>query len=352
MKLFNNTIFISAIALGVASILAPANAQTPTAPSLPTLNKAALVFAIGGLGDGSFNDQTWAGLQLAGTDFGITVEYHEPGDPSNRETVLTQVANGDANMIIATGTMFSDIITTLAESHTTQSFVCIDYDHSGSIPPNLAGIDFREQEGAFLVGMIAALKSQTHTVGFVGAMPIPLIQRFQAGYTQGAHYAVPATQVTAVFASTTDAGFDDPVTGKALANTLIDGGVDVIFHASGSTGLGVFEAAQERGAMAIGVDKDQSAQAAPGVIITSMLKKEDVLIYDVIQDTENGQFPGGHHSYGLQEGTLDYVYNPAILSQSIHDQVESAKAKIISGQITVSPIPPRTAASNDWVLYN
>lgn len=344
MKFLSSMITASTMAIAMLG----SNAVAQPAPT--SIEKAALVFAIGGLGDGSYNDQTWAGLQSAGADFDFDVAYHEPGAPENRDTVLTQVANSDSDFIIATGTMFSDTITDLAENHTTQSFVCLDYAHDGPMSSNLSGISFREQEGAFLVGMIAAFKSNTGKIGFVGATPIPLIQRFQAGYAQGARYAVPGIQVSAVFASPTDSGFDDPIKGKELANELIDNGVDVIFHASGSTGLGVIEAAEERGIMAIGVDKDQSDQAAPGVVISSLLKKEDVVIYDVIRDTLTDGFPSGQHSYGLKEGALDYVYDPAILG-AYHDDLENAKEAIINGDIVVNPVPGATTAAQNWALF-
>jgi basic membrane protein A len=316
-----------------------------------SVSKAALVFANGGLGDGSFNDQTWAGLQRAGTNFHVPVEYHEPGNPPNRDTVLTQVANSDADMIIAAGTMFSNIVTSLAAEHTTKSFVCLDYAGSDPLPPNLSGLSFREHEGAFLVGMIAALKSQTGAVGFVGASPIPLIRRYQAGYIQGARYAVPGTRVIVKFADAGDGGFDNPAVGTTLANAMMDEGADVIFAAAGSTGLGVFQAAEDRNRMAIGVDQDQSDLAAPGVIITSMLKKSDVLIYDIIEKTTSGTFPQGLQNYGLAEGTLDYVSDPSILSQVIRDKVEAAKADIITGELVVESTPGNYAAARDWSLF-
>ncbi len=348
MKLFSMTAAVLATGLSFCccNLFAQEDVRSTT-----TVTKATLVFAIGGLGDGSYNDQAWAGLQLAGTEFGVDVNYRSPGDPPDREAVLTEVANGNSDLIIATGTMFSDVITDLAESHTTQTFVCLDYSHSGPVPENLAGISFREHEGAFLVGMIAALKSRTGRIGFVGATPIPLIKRFEAGYTQGAKYAVPAVHVDPVYASEGDDGFNNPLKGEQMANLLIDGGADVIFHASGSTGLGVFKAAEDRGVMAIGVDKDQSSSAEEGVIITSMLKKGDVLVRNVVSQVVNGQFSGGRISYGLVEDVLGYVYDPAIIDQNIRNHVEDAKAKIIRGEISVRSRVPGETAATTWYIF-
>lgn len=308
--------------------------------------KVGLVFDVGGLGDKSFNDAAYAGLKRAEKELGIVGEYREPGEGAHREAHMRYFAKGDADLIIGVGFLFSDEIRAMAHDFPKKKFACVDYTvDEQEIPENLAALTFREEEGSFLVGAIAALKSQTGKIGFVGGVESPLIKKFEAGYVQGAKYVRPDIEVKAVYAGVSDTAFKDPQKGKELASSLYDAGCDIIYHASGSTGLGVFKAAEERKKFAIGVDRDQSDEAAPGVVLTSMIKCTDVAVYNVIQSVVKGTFKGGIISLGLKEGGVGYVYNEknkALIGEETHKRIEELKEKIIRGEIKVSPVPPRS----------
>jgi basic membrane protein A len=302
--------------------------------------KVGLVFDVGGLGDKSFNDAAYAGLKRAEKQLGIKDEYREPGEGAHREALLRQFAKGDSDLIIGIGFLFTDEITNMANDFPKKKFACVDYTVTDQeIPPNLAALTFREEEGSFLVGAIAALVSKTNKVGFIGGVESPLIKKFEAGYTQGAKYANPKVQVSAVYAGISDTAFRDPQKGKELAGNLYDSGCDIIFHASGSTGLGVFKAAEERKKLAIGVDADQSKDAAPGIILTSMVKYTDEAVFSIIKETAEGHFVSKIHSLGLKEGGVGYVYNDSnksLIGDEVHKKVEDMKSKIIRGEIKIS----------------
>ncbi len=306
--------------------------------------KVGLVFDVGGRGDKSFNDAAYAGLQEAEKELGISGEYREPGEGAHREAHLRNFAKGDTDLIIGVGFLFTDEITEMANDFPKKKFACVDYSVTEDMPENLAALTFREEEGSFLVGAIAALTSKTGKIGFVGGVESPLIKKFEAGYIQGAKHVKPDVEVRPVYAGVSDTAFKDPQKGKELANSLYDAGVDIIYHASGSTGLGVFKAAEERKKMAIGVDRDQSDEAAPGVILTSMVKNTDKAVHQVIKETANGKFKGGVHANGLKEGGVGYVYNEKnkdLIGEETHKKVEELKAKIISGEIKVAATPKK-----------
>lgn len=307
--------------------------------------KVGLVFDVGGLGDKSFNDAAFAGLKRAEKELGIIGEYREPGEGAHREAHLRHFAKGDADLVIGVGFLFTDEIRAMAQDFPQKKFACVDFTiDEREIPSNLAALVFREEEGSFLVGALAALKSQTGKIGFVGGVESPLIKKFEAGYVQGAKHIRPDIEVKAVYAGVSDTAFKDPQKGKELAASLYDAGCDIIYHASGSTGLGVFKAAEERKKFAIGVDRDQSDEAAPGVILTSMTKNTDAAVFDVIESVVKGTFKGGIMSLGLKENAVGYVYNDknkALIGEEIHKKIEELKAKIIRGEIKVSPQLPR-----------
>jgi basic membrane protein A len=303
--------------------------------------KVGLVFDVGGLGDKSFNDAAFAGLKRAEKELGVIGEYREPGEGAHREAHLRHFAKGDADLIIGVGFLFTDEIRSMALDFPKKKFACVDYTvDEREIPSNLAALTFREEEGSFLVGAIAALKSQTGKIGFVGGVESPLIKKFETGYTQGAKYVRPDIEVKAVYAGVSDTAFKDPQKGKELASSLYDAGCDIIYHASGSTGLGVFKAAEERKKYAIGVDRDQSDEAAPGVVLTSMTKNTDAAVFEIIESAVKGTFRGGVVSLGLKEGAVGYVYNDKnknLIGEDVHRKVEELKTKIINGEIKVAP---------------
>ncbi len=297
-----------------------------------------LVFDVGGLGDKSFNDGAYRGLQKAAQELNLDVRTIQPADGSDRESALRQLAADGYDLVIGVGFVFTDDMRNLANAFPNVKFACIDYaivPGAPPVPPNLVALKFREEEGSYLVGALAALVSRTHKVGFVGGMQIPLIKKFEAGYTAGVKHVCPTCEVYAAYAGTEPKAFADPTTGKELALAQYDRGADVIFHASGKTGAGVFAAAQERDKLAIGVDSDQFHEA-PCCVLTSMVKDVDLSVLDTVRKVADGRFRGGIRELGLADDGVDYVYdehNKQWITDEIRAQVEALRPKIVSGEI-------------------
>jgi basic membrane protein A and related proteins len=321
----------------------PGGAQEPAAAGAERLN-VGVVFDVGGRGDKSFNDGAYLGAERAMRDLGADVRFVEPGEGSDREAGLRLLAAQGMDLVIGVGFIFTDDLTLLAKEYPNVHFAGVDYavqtDDKGNViapPANLAALKFREEQGSFLVGAIAALTSKTKRVGFVGGMDIPLIHKFEAGFRAGVRHVCPDCRVTAQYAGVTPEAFRNPGKGKELALSQFNQGVDVIFHASGSTGLGVFEAARATGKLAIGVDADQYSEA-PGYVLTSMVKGVDQAVYDAIKWVKDGQFRGGVFQLGVAENGVGYVYdqnNRAMISPATRARVEQLKAEIIAGRIQV-----------------
>jgi basic membrane protein A len=291
-----------------------------------------IVLDIGGRGDKSFNDGAFAGGERATRTLGVGVRYIEPGDGSDREAGLRLLTAEGMKLVIGVGFIFSDDLTELARQFPRTNFAGIDYAAGVTAPPNLAAIRFREEEGSYLVGAIAALAGGSKKIGFVGGMDIPLIHKFEAGYRAGVAKVCPDCIVIAQYAGATPEAFRDPPRGKDLALSQYRGGVNVIFQAAGATGLGVFEAARETGKLVIGTDADQYAEA-PGHVLTSMVKHVDVATFDIIKN-----FSGGVHEFGLADGGIGYVYdehNTGLIPDAVHAKVDSLAADIIAGRIHV-----------------
>jgi basic membrane protein A len=303
-----------------------------------------IVFDVGGRGDKSFNDGAYLGAERAERELGAALRFIEPGDGSDREAGLRLLAAQDIDLVAGIGFIFTDDLTLLAQEYPNVNFAGVDYaltvDAQGTVvqpPPNLAALKFREEEGSFLVGAIAALAGGSKRVGFVGGMDIPLIHKFEAGYRAGVRHVCPDCEVVAQYAGVTPEAFRNPGKGKELALSQYGSGVNVIFHASGSTGLGVFEAARQTGSYAIGVDADQY-DAAPGHVLTSMVKGVDVVVYDQVKRVQDGTFEGGIYIYGLAENGVGYVYderNRALIPDAVRARVEHLRDSIIAGQIPV-----------------
>jgi len=245
--------------------------------------------------------------------------------------------------VFGVGFLFTDDVLALAREFPNQKFACVDYTVTpgDTLPPNLVALKFREEEGSFLVGALSGLLTKTGKVGFVGGMEIPLIRKFQAGFTAGVKAVNPQAKVIVKYAGNTGAAFKDPTKGKELALAEYHAGADIIFHASGSTGLGVFEAARELGKLAIGVDSDQYDEA-PGVILTSMVKRVDTAVFDTIRDLQAGQWSGGVHEFGLKEAGVTWVYddrNKALVPDAVKAQVDSLQALIVAGSLKVPAEP-------------
>lgn len=312
-----------------------------------------LVFDIGGKGDKSFNDSASRGLAWAKADFNIKRIELEPGVDADREVNLRNLAMIGYDLIIGVGFLFTDAISTIADEFPDTKFAIVD----GFIPdkPNVMAMLFPEPHGSYLVGMIAgmkALEDGKDTVGFVGGMDIPLIRGFEAGYIAGVKAVFPECKVLSAYAGDTPVAFADPVKGKELALSQYDNGAWIIYHASGLTGAGVFEAAKERKKYVIGVDSNQNymgfiEETGESFGLTSMLKQVDVSIYLAIKAAVEGTFKGGIEVFGLDRtvtiGDTTYAgvgyaidkYNEDLVSAEMIAKVEEAKAKIISGEIVV-----------------
>jgi basic membrane protein A len=313
--------------------------------------RVGLVFDVGGRGDKSFNDAAYRGVDRAARELGILPEFVEPGDGADRESGLRLLAARHFDLVLGVGFVFSDDMIQVARDYPGSYFACVDYakfDAHGFVmpPPNMVALKFREEEGSFLVGAVAALWSQSppagmpqsRALGFVGGMDIPLIHKFEAGYRQGVLAVCPDCRVLVGYAGTSAEAFKNPAKGKELALAQYAAGADVIFHAAGSTGLGVFEAARERDRRAIGVDSDQWDEA-PGYLVTSMTKQVDVSVYEVIAAVQQGRFQTGVRVFGLAEGGVDYVYDEPqrhMISPSVRARVEALRKDIIAGRITVA----------------
>jgi basic membrane protein A len=301
--------------------------------------RVGLVFDIGGKNDKSFNEAAWRGLQRAEAELGVNVQYIEPTEGSDRESAMRTLAARKVDLVIGVGFIFGPDLERLAPQFPGVKFAGIDYSPSEGIGtlPNLAGLRFREHEGSFLVGAVAGLVTRSKIVGFVGGMKIPLIHKFEVGYAAGVHHVCPACRVISAYAGTEPKAFADPSLGEELAAAQYGQGADIIFHAAGKTGDGVFAAARERGARAIGVDSDQF-EAAPCCVVTSMVKRVDVAVVDVIKDIIAGKFQGGLHDLGLAERGVGFVAderNRAKLPIEVVEKVNALREEIIAGKIKV-----------------
>lgn len=306
--------------------------------------KVGLVFDVGGRGDLSFNDSAYAGLEKAQQEFGdrIEVKYLEPSaGGENREQLMRLLAEDGYNLIFGVGFMFTDHIAKVSQEFPDVKFGLIDGVIDGlKDDSNVSCLLFKEQEGSFLVGAAAALKSKTGKVGFVGGMKSPLIERFEVGYLAGAKYINPKIETVSDYIGTTGDAFKDPVKGKELALKQFKAGADVVYHASGASGIGVIEAATEEKKLAIGVDSDQSLTAKEEqrkYILTSMIKSVDVSVYDTIKAYLDGNFKGGYQIFGVAEDGVGYAvndYNKDMISD-IQPKLEELKQKVIKGEIQV-----------------
>ena len=290
-----------------------------------------VVFSIGGLGDESFNDAAFEGMQRAEADFDITFDYVEPDDVAEMEDHQRAFVEAGYDLVIAIGFLQESGLEAVAADYPDARLAIVDAVVDA---PNVASLIFKEHEGSFLVGALAAMMTDTGTVGFVGGMEVPVIHNFQIGYEQGVQHVNLDTQVLVNYAG----AFNDPGRGKELAISQHARGADIVYHAAGGTGMGVFEAAQEEDFYAIGVDSDQD-HLAPGHILTSMLKRVDVAVYEIVQDVVEGEFRPGVHEFGVADegvGTTDFEYTRDIIPQDVLDRLNEIRQQIIDGQIQVA----------------
>src|SRR6186713_218018 len=312
--------------------------------------KVGIVFDIGGKNDRSFNAAAWEGVKRAETDLPICLYDVEPGNPTSIEPAMRAYAEKGFDLIIGVGFAQGPILKRVATDYPNIKFAIVDgviFEDDGKTPkPNVASLVFREHEGSYLVGMIAAEKSKTGVLGFLGGMDIPLIHRFQKGYEEGAKAVNPNARVITNYVGVTDGAWNNPGKGKELALAQIEKGADVIFTAAGNSGLGAFDAVEQYGKNAqgeankfvIGVDSNQN-MVKPGFVLTSMVKRVDNAVYDVVKEVLSGKFDGGFHVFGLDKDGVAYAmddYNKPIIPDDVIKRVEEAKAKIVAGEIKVT----------------
>jgi basic membrane protein A len=317
--------YVSLLALVASVGLAQAQSQTV---------KPAIVYANGGKFDKSFNEGVSNGAKKFTAETKIAVADFEPSNETQFEQALRRFAQRGNDPIIAVGFSQAVALEKVGKEFPNTHFTIID---SVVKLPNVQSVVFKEQEGSFLVGMLAAMASKTGKVGFVGGMDIPLIRRFQCGYEQGIKYVNPKAELIANMTGTTPAAWTDPGRGAELAKGQFDRGVDVVYAAAGNTGTGVLQAAKDRGKLAIGVDSNQN-YLHPGTMLTSMVKRVDVAAYNSFKAMQDGKWRGDVQVLGLKEGGVDWAldqYNEKLVTPEMKAKVEAAKADIIAGKITV-----------------
>jgi basic membrane protein A len=310
--------------------------------------RVGIVFDIGGKDDRSFNASAWEGVKRAAKDYPIILRDVEPGDPTSIEPAMRAFAEKNYDLIIGVGFAQAPIMQDVAADYPNLKFAIIDglifkRDAQGKpietqFADNAASLVFKEHEGSYLVGMIAARKSQTGTLGFIGGMDIPLIHRFEKGYEEGARAVNPNIRVIENYVGVNDGAWNNPGKGKELAVAQYGKGADVIFTAAGNSGLGAFDAAEQSNKLVIGVDSNQN-WVKPGHVLTSMVKRVDNAVYQIVGDTVHGQFKGGLHVFGLDNNGIGYAldnYNQSLIAPDVLKDVEAAKQKIIGGQIKVT----------------
>ena len=289
----------------------------------------AVIYDMGGKFDKSFNQAAFDGAERWKKETNKPYLEFEISNPTQREQAKRRMAERGATPIVGIGFAQGSSMEKVAKEFPKLQFAIID---SVVKEPNVQSIVFKEHEGSFLVGMMAAMASKTGKVGFVGGMDIPLIRKFQCGFEQGAKFANPKVEVTANMTGTTPTAWNDPARGGELAKAQFAKGVDVIFAAAGGTGTGVYQAAKDGGKLAIGVDSNQN-HLHPGTMLTSMVKRVDVAVYNAFK----GITPGVS-ALGLKEGGVDYAmdeHNAKLVSADMKKKVDAAKADIIAGKLAV-----------------
>ena len=312
--------------------------------------KVGIVFDIGGKNDRSFNAAAWEGVKRAERELPVCVYDVEPGNPTSIEPAMRAFAEKNFDLIVGVGFARGPIMQRVATDYPNVKFAIIDgviFEADGKTPKsNVASLVFREHEGSYLVGMIAASKSKTGVLGFLGGMDIPLIHRFQKGYEEGAKAVNPNARVISNYVGVNDAAWNNPAKGKELALAQIEEGADVIFTAAGNSGLGAFDAVEQYGRgpggeankFVIGVDSNQNG-VKPGFVLTSMVKRVDNAVYDAVKEVLEGQFKGGFHVFGLDKDGVAYAldqYNKPLISEEVLSKVNEAKDRIVVGEIKVT----------------
>ena len=317
---------LAMLAAGAALFAASAGAQD----FLP-----AVVYDMGGKFDKSFNQAAYDGAERFKAETGIEYREFEVTNPAQREQAIRNMARRGATIVIGIGFAQAAAVEKVAKEFPDVKFTLID----GVVElPNVQSVIFKEHEGSFLVGMAAAMASQTGKIGFIGGMDIPLIRKFALGYVEGAKYVDADIQVYQNMTGTTPAAWNDPTKGGELARSQFDRGADVIYAAAGGTGVGVYQAAKDSGKLAIGVDSNQN-YIHPGTMLTSMIKRVDVAIYDAWKTAMAGTWQPGFKVLGLAEEGVGYAldeYNEHLLTADMRQRLDQARDDIISGKLKVT----------------
>ena len=318
-------VVLKTLALSVA--VASASAQAAD------LNPA-VVFDMGGKFDKSFNQSVYNGMERFKDESGVNYREFEVTNASQREQAIRRFAQRGSNPIISVGFAQAAAVDKVAGEFPDARITLIDMV---VVKPNVQSVVFNEHEGSFLVGMLAAMKSETGTVSFVGVMDIPLIRKFECGYAQGAQYVNKDINVIRNMTGSTPSAWNDPAKGAELAVSQFDRGSDVVYAAAGGTGVGVYQAAADSGKYAIGVDSNQN-YLQPGTMLTSMVKRVDVAAYNSLKAMQDGTWQAGFQALGLAQGGVDWAldeHNEALITAEMKSAVEAAKKAIIAGEIKV-----------------
>jgi basic membrane protein A len=308
--------------------------------------KIGLAYDIGGRGDKSFNDSAAVGLDKAKSEFGIQannvreLSARANETDTDRATRLDLLAKGGFNPIIAVGFAYAKALSQVAPKYPDVKFGIVDATTFDVKGPNISNLIFAEEQGSYLVGAAAALKSTTGTVGFVGGCSVPLIAKFEAGFKAGAEKGKAGTKVVTKYLSTPQqgcTGFNDPAAGSEAAKGMYDGGADVVYQAAGGSGTGVFQAAKAANKLAVGVDSDQyqtADEAVRDVIITSMIKRVDVAVYNYLKSAKDDQFKAGEQVFDLKADGVGYSTSGGKIDD-IKTQLDELKGQIVDGTIKV-----------------
>ena len=290
--------------------------------------KIGLITDVGGVNDGSFNQSAWEGLEKAGEELGVEVNYLESATDADYQPNMETFVDEDYDLIISVGYMLADATREAAEANPDTKFAIID-DSSIDLP-NVTSLMFKAEQASYLVGYVAGLTTKTNNIGFVVGMTNETMNQFGYGYCAGAIDANSDITVQQFNANS----FADSATGKTMANTAITNGADIVFQAAGATGLGVIEACQEAGVYAIGVDSDQSS-IAPKTVLTSAMKRVDNAVYDAVQELIDDKLEGGVQTFDLAAGGVDIAPSQDLISDDVIKAVDEVKEKIISGDVVV-----------------
>lgn len=347
--------FLALIVFAIVALLGSSCGGEVDAARDGCSKKVGIVFDIGGKNDRSFNAAAWEGVQRAEKEMNICLYDIEPGNPTSIEPAMRAFAERNFDLVIGVGFAQGPIMQKVAKDYPNINFGIVDgviEDENKKPFPNVASLVFREHEGSYLVGIIAASKSKTGVLGFLGGMDIPLIYRFNIGYIEGAKSVNPNIRVVTNYVGVTDHAWNNPGKGKELALNQIENGADIIFTAAGNSGLGAFDAVEQFGKNAsgeankfvIGVDSNQNG-VKPGFVLTSMVKRVDNAVFDVVKEVVDGKFNGGFHVFGLDKDGVAYSmdeFNKSLISPDVITKTEEARTKIVVGEIKVTdPMAPK-----------